>query len=70
MSKSLGNVLLVHNMVKTIPGEVIRLALLNAHYRQPLDWSDDSLEAARRMLDRLYGAVRGIEITDKKRAQA
>jgi cysteinyl-tRNA synthetase len=69
MSKSLGNVLLVHNMVKTIPGEVIRLALLNAHYRQPLDWSDDSLEAARRMLDRLYGAVRGIEITDKKRAQ-
>jgi cysteinyl-tRNA synthetase len=70
MSKSLGNVLLVHNMVKTIPGEVIRLALLNAHYRQPLDWSDDSLEAARRMLDRLYGAVRGIEITDKKRSQA
>jgi cysteinyl-tRNA synthetase len=70
MSKSLGNVLLVHNMVKTIPGEVIRLALLNAHYRQPLDWSDDSLEAARRMLDRLYGAVRGIEITDKERAQA
>ena len=70
MSKSLGNVLLVHNMVKTIPGEVIRLALLNAHYRQPLDWSDDSLAAARRMLDRLYGAVRGIEITKEERAQA
>jgi len=70
MSKSLGNVLLVHNMVKTIPGEVIRLALLNAHYRQPLDWSDDSLVAARRMLDRLYGAARGIAITVEERAQA
>ena len=70
MSKSLGNVLLVHNMVKTIPGEVIRLALLNAHYRQPLDWSDDSLAAARRMLDRLYGAARGIALTAEERAQA
>ena len=70
MSKSLGNVLLVHNMVKTIPGEVIRLALLNAHYRQPLDWSDDSLEAARKMLDRLYGAVRGVEITDEARSKS
>ena len=70
MSKSLGNVLLVHNMVKTVPGEVIRLALLNAHYRQPLDWSDDSLDGARRMLDRLYGAVRGVEITDAARSKS
>jgi len=70
MSKSLGNVLLVHNMVKTIPGEVIRLALLSAHYRQPLDWSDDSLDAARKMLDRLYGAVRGVEITDAERSKS
>jgi cysteinyl-tRNA synthetase len=62
MSKSLGNVLLVHDLIKTIPGEVIRLALLSAHYRQPLDWSDDSLESARRMLDRLYGAIRAIGV--------
>jgi cysteinyl-tRNA synthetase len=62
MSKSLGNVLLVHDLVKTIPGEVIRLALLSAHYRQPLDWSDETLESARRMLDRLYGAVRAVEV--------
>jgi cysteinyl-tRNA synthetase len=70
MSKSLGNVLLVHNMVKTIPGEVIRLALLSAHYRQPLDWSDDSIEAARSKLDRLYGAVRGVEIAEAERTQS
>jgi len=62
MSKSLGNVMLVHDMVKTIPGEIIRLALLSAHYRQPLDWSDDVLDSARKMLDRIYGSLRGIEI--------
>ena len=65
MSKSLGNVMLVHDMVKTIPGEIIRLALLSAHYRQPLDWTDDVLESARKMLDRIYGALRGIEVSDK-----
>ncbi len=70
MSKSLGNVLLVHDLIKSIPGEVIRLALLSAHYRQPLDWSAEAIQSARRMLDRLYGAVRGIEVPDKVRAAA
>jgi len=64
MSKSLGNVVLVHDLIKAVPGEVIRLALLGAHYRQPLDWSDDTIKSAKRMLDRLYGAVRGIKVTD------
>lgn len=70
MSKSLGNVLLVHDLIKTIPGEVIRLALLSAHYRQPLDWSAETIASARRMLDRLYGAVRGITVSDEARAAA
>ncbi|MDJ0759807.1 MAG: cysteine--tRNA ligase [Woeseiaceae bacterium] len=70
MSKSLGNVKLVHDLVETVPGEVIRLALLGAHYRQPLDWSQETMESARRMLDRLYGAVRGIEVTGEERAAA
>jgi len=70
MSKSLGNVLLVHELIKTIPGEVIRLALLGAHYKQPLDWSAETLESARRMLDRLYGAVQGIEVSAEARAAA
>ncbi len=68
MSKSIGNVLLVHDMLKTIPGEVIRLALLSAHYKQPLDWSDETIQSAKRMLDRLYGAVRGIEVSAESRA--
>lgn len=70
MSKSLGNVLLVHDLIESMPGEVIRLALLSAHYRQPLNWSAETMESARRMLDRLYGAVRGIEISDEARANA
>ena len=70
MSKSLGNVLLVHNLIETIPGEVIRLALLSAHYRQPLDWSDAAVEEARGKLDRLYGAVRGVDVSAAARSAA
>jgi cysteinyl-tRNA synthetase len=60
MSKSLGNVLLVHDLISHAPGEAIRLALLNGHYRQPLDWTEEGLQQAKRMLDRLYGALRGL----------
>ncbi|HWU69176.1 MAG TPA: cysteine--tRNA ligase [Stenotrophobium sp.] len=60
MSKSLGNVLLVHEMLKHAPGEAIRLGLLTGHYRQPLDWNDDTIADARRKLDRLYGALRDV----------
>ncbi|MDR3499262.1 MAG: cysteine--tRNA ligase [Parvibaculum sp.] len=60
MSKSIGNVLLVHDLIKEAPGEAIRLALLNGHYRQPLDWTAEGLAQARRMLDRLYGALRAL----------
>ncbi len=58
MSKSVGNVLLVHELLKTIPGELIRLVLLTGHYRQPVDWTDEVIAEARKKLDRLYGALR------------
>ena len=58
MSKSLGNVKLIRELVKAAPGEAVRLALLTGHYRQPLDWNDEALADARRKLDRLYGALR------------
>jgi len=54
MSKSIGNVLLVRDLLAEAPGEAIRWALLSAHYRQPLDWTDALLEQSRRNLDRLY----------------
>ncbi len=57
MSKSLGNVTLVHDLVKTYPGEALRWALLSAHYRQPLDWTDELIEQSRKNLDSLYGAL-------------
>ena len=58
MSKSLGNTLVVHELLKHYSGEVLRYLLLSAHYRQPLDWSEQELERARRTLDRLYGVLR------------
>ena len=58
MSKSIGNVLLLHDLVQAVPGEVVRWALLSAHYRQPLDWNADLLERSRKNLDRLYGVLR------------
>ncbi len=58
MSKSLGNTLTVHQLLKHWPGEALRYVLLSAHYRQPLDWSDAVLEQAVSTLDRLYGLLR------------
>ncbi|HWX46931.1 MAG TPA: cysteine--tRNA ligase [Roseomonas sp.] len=60
MSKSLGNVLLVRDLLAQAPGEAIRLALLAAHYRQPLDWSSEALGQAKQNLDRLYGVLRDL----------
>ena len=58
MSKSVGNVLLLHDLVQNMPGEVVRWALLSAHYRQPLDWNQSLLDQSRKNLDRLYGVLR------------
>ncbi|MBT8061528.1 MAG: cysteine--tRNA ligase, partial [Gammaproteobacteria bacterium] len=58
MSKSLGNTLVVHDLLKMHPGEALRYQLLSAHYRQPLDWSDEALEQSRRTLDRMYSVLR------------
>ena len=57
MSKSLGNVLLVHDLVQQVPGEVVRWALLSAHYRAPLDWTGELLEQSKEALDGLYRVV-------------
>jgi cysteinyl-tRNA synthetase len=67
MSKSLGNVVLAHDLVTRVPGEAIRWALLSAHYRQPLQWTEELIEQAAKSLDRLYGALRRaaeVEATD------
>ena len=57
MSKSIGNVLLVHDLLQEAPGEAVRYALLSTHYRSPLDWTDELLSSSKKSLDRLYGAL-------------
>ncbi|TAA23784.1 MULTISPECIES: cysteine--tRNA ligase [Pseudoxanthomonas] len=60
MSKSLGNIERVHDLLQQHPPEALRYALLSAHYRQPLDWSDALIEQSVRTLDRLYGTLRDL----------
>lgn len=67
MSKSLGNFFTVRQLLdEGWPGEAIRLALLSAHYRQPLDFTRAKLEEAKAQLDRLYGALRGASAADNE----
>ncbi len=60
MSKSLGNVVLLNDLLEDRPGEVIRFAMLSGHYRAPLDWTDELLDQAEATLDRIYGALRRV----------
>ncbi|HHZ21084.1 TPA: cysteine--tRNA ligase [Xanthomonas vasicola pv. zeae] len=64
MSKSLGNIETVHDLIAKHPPEALRYALLSAHYRQPLDWSDGLIEQAKNTLDRLYGTLRDLAALD------
>jgi cysteinyl-tRNA synthetase len=67
MSKSIGNVLLVRDLLEHASGEAIRYVLLSTHYRAPLDWTDEALQQANNSLDRFYGALRkmsSIEVPD------
>ncbi|GJE56541.1 MULTISPECIES: cysteine--tRNA ligase [Methylobacterium] len=57
MSKSLGNFITIREVLADWPGEVVRLAMLKTHYRQPIDWTLRGLEEANRTLERWYGLV-------------
>jgi cysteinyl-tRNA synthetase len=57
MSKSLGNVITPEELLKVHKGETLRLALLSAHYRQPLPWTEALVAQAKATLDRLYRAA-------------
>jgi cysteinyl-tRNA synthetase len=64
MSKSVGNIEKIHDLVRAHPPEALRYALLSAHYRQPLDWSEALVEQSVRTLDRLYGTLRDLGDVD------
>ncbi len=61
MSKSLGNIRTVRDLLQSYRGEVLRFALLSAHYRSALNFSADLLDQARATLDSFYGALRDVQ---------
>ena len=69
MSKSLGNVVTVDQLLaQGHKGEVLRLALLSAHYRQPLDWTEALIEQSKATLDRWYDLLRNVPAGDAEAA--
>ncbi len=59
MSKSLGNIILLEDVLKEYNGEAVRLTLLSAHYRQPLDWTRKRTESSAETLKKFYNALDG-----------
>ena len=64
MSKSLGNIVTIEKMRETINGQVIRLALLSAHYKQPLDWNENLIKESQNTLDKWYTQFENIKEDD------
>ena len=64
MSKSIGNIRLVHELIKEYKGEVLRLTLLSSHYRQPLNWTREIIKQNSSMLDRLYRMLKDLDHVD------
>ena len=62
MSKSLGNFFTIREVLKQYDAEVLRFFILRAHYRSPLNYSDQHLDDAKQALTRLYTALRGLDL--------
>ena len=57
MSKSLGNVILVSDIINSINPIVIRLALMSSHYRQPLNWTNDTVNNAKNIYEKIVTSL-------------
>ena len=57
MSKSLGNFVTIHELLRDWPGEVLRLNMLRTQYRQPIDWTVKGLEESSKILDGWYDII-------------
>ncbi len=64
MSKSLGNFFTIRTVLEKYDAEVVRFFILRAHYRSPLNYSDQHLDDAKLALTRLYTALRGLSVDD------
>ena len=68
MSKSLGNIFYIRDYLEKFDGEILRLALLSGHYRQSINWTDDTINQSKSTLDKFYrilNKVIDIKIKDK-----
>jgi cysteinyl-tRNA synthetase len=70
MSKSLGNFFTVREVLQMYPAEVIRYFILTSHYRSPLNYADQQLDAAQAALERLYLSLRGLPSTAERLEEA
>ncbi len=61
MSKSIGNVSLVRELLTKHHGETLRLTLLATHYRSPLDWTEENIKQSKAILNRFYEALNRVE---------
>ena len=62
MSKSRGNFLTINDQLRDWPGEVLRLAMLKTHYRQPFDWTVKGLQESQKNLEKWYERVSGTDV--------
>ncbi|WP_434628648.1 cysteine--tRNA ligase [Chromobacterium sp. CV08] len=62
MSKSLGNFFTIRDVLKHFDGEAVRMLMVRAHYRSPINYSEELLQDAKHALTRLYTALRGLEL--------
>ena len=61
MAKSQGNILRIRDFKNKMSGQVLRLALINAHYRQPLDWNDELIKNCQNTLDKWYSVYKKVD---------
>ena len=63
MSKSLGNIQFINDLLHDHNGETLRLVLMSTHYRQPLNWSAKTIDQSKKTLDRLYRTIKSLNIS-------
>ena len=66
MSKSIGNIVTISKLRENVNGQVVRLALLSSHYKQPLDWNEKLINESRNTLDKWYGQFEKISPEELK----
>ena len=66
MSKSIGNIVTIKKLRENVNGEVVRLALLSSHYKQPLDWNEKLINESQNTLEKWYSQFEKIEAEELK----